>query len=371
MRDKASVHRIGLSIARAMLFIFLGICSTPTFAQWKNPHKVKSRLRFQKIKPDLLQLDTLALKPGISFRGLSVVSDLVFWVSGSKGTIGRTIDGGDTWKWYQVEGFEQTDFRDIHAFDAQSALIMGIGSPGYILHTFNGGESWRTVYQNDHPDVFLDAMHFWNSKSGIVIGDPIDNKVLVLRTFDGGQNWLTIKKEDAPPMDKGEAFFAASGTNVQALSAGEAVFVSGGASSNVFIRDKKIPLPLLQGNSSSGANSIAVRDARKRHKSKVFAVVGGDFSKDTLRKGNMVLTFNKGKTWEQPQTPPFGYRSCIIYLWKKVLVTCGTNGVDLSLDGGKNFRPITSTGFHVCASTPRSKWVLLAGNGRIGRIKVP
>lgn len=32
-----------------------------------------------------------------SLRGISIVSDDVAWVSGSNGSIGKTIDGGTTW----------------------------------------------------------------------------------------------------------------------------------------------------------------------------------------------------------------------------------------------------------------------------------
>ncbi|MEO6406616.1 MAG: oxidoreductase, partial [Ferruginibacter sp.] len=47
-----------------------------------------------------------------SLRGLSVVNDRTLWVSGSNGTVGRSLDSGNTWKWIQVKGFEKTDFRD-------------------------------------------------------------------------------------------------------------------------------------------------------------------------------------------------------------------------------------------------------------------
>src|SRR4051812_12313891 len=83
-----------------------------------------------------------------SIRGLSVVSDSVIWVSGSNGTVGRSIDGGQTFKWITVKGFEKTDFRDIEAFDTRSAIIMGIAEPAYILKTIDAGESWKVVYEN-------------------------------------------------------------------------------------------------------------------------------------------------------------------------------------------------------------------------------
>jgi hypothetical protein len=37
-----------------------------------------------------------------SIRGLSVVSDKILWVSGSNGMIGRSVDGGTTWKWGKI-----------------------------------------------------------------------------------------------------------------------------------------------------------------------------------------------------------------------------------------------------------------------------
>ena len=110
---------------------------------------------------------------------MSVVNNNVLWVSGSKGTVGRSIDGGATWKWVKVPGFEKTDFRDIEAFDKNTAIIMGVADPAYILRTSDGGNTWQTVYENKTPGIFLDAMEFWNDRSGIVIGDPINNHFFI------------------------------------------------------------------------------------------------------------------------------------------------------------------------------------------------
>src|SRR5437868_5358165 len=121
-----------------------------------------------------------------SLRGLSVVNEQVVWVSGSKGTIGKTTNGGKDWKWFVVKGFEKAEFRDIEAFDASTAVIMNSSDkdPAYILRTTDGGESWRVVYENKAKGMFLDAMEFWNEAAGIVIGDPINGKFFVARTFD-------------------------------------------------------------------------------------------------------------------------------------------------------------------------------------------
>ena len=95
-----------------------------------------------------------------SLRGLSVVNDRVLWVSGSGGTVGKSMDSGTTWKWMTIKGFEKTDFRDIEAFDETTAVIMGIGEPAYILRTADAGSSWKVVYENKTKGMFLDAWNF-------------------------------------------------------------------------------------------------------------------------------------------------------------------------------------------------------------------
>jgi len=298
-----------------------------------------------------------------SFRGLSVVNNNVVWVSGSSGKIGRTINGGEIWEWYTVPGYEKTDFRDIEAFDKNTAIIMGIDTPAVILKTTNGGKDWKLVYRNNNQGMFLDAMAFWNIRSGIVIGDPINGKFFVARTFDGGDNWQEIPLDKRPTAAAGEACFASSGTNIQKLTKSEAVFVSGGRESNVFIRDKKIPLPILKGQESTGANSIGVKNKKE------FAVVGGNFNTKDSTTGNCAITVDGGLTFSEPTIAPHGYRSCIIYLKKQNWITCGLNGVDYSEDGGNNFRLISTNSFHVVQKAKKGNAVYFAGGGgRIGKL---
>ena len=99
-----------------------------------------------------------------SLRGLSVVNDNVVWVSGSNGMVGKSSNGGKNWKWMTVKGFEKKQFRDIEAFDANTAIIMGIAEPAYILKTTDGGETWKVVFENKTKGMFLDAMDFVNSQ---------------------------------------------------------------------------------------------------------------------------------------------------------------------------------------------------------------
>lgn len=298
-----------------------------------------------------------------SLRGLSVVSDNIVWVSGSGGSVGRSVDGGETWIWNKVKGFEKTDFRDIEAFDKNTAIIMGVASPAYILKTTDGGENWKVVYENKDTSMFMDAMEFWNEQSGIVIGDPIGGKIFIARTFDAGETWRGIPEANDPTADKGEAFFASSGTNVRKLSKSEAVFVSGGLRSRLFIRDKKIDLPILQGRETTGANSIAVKNK------KCMIIVGGDFNAKNDTTKNCVITSDGGETFTAPVVGPHGYRSCVEYLGKKNWISCGLNGIDYSTDEGQNWAWISKESFHAVRKAKKGKAVYFSGGGgRIGKL---
>jgi photosystem II stability/assembly factor-like uncharacterized protein len=333
------------------LFILLGLLS-PLFLMSQSP-----------------KLEMLTTGTATSLRGLSVVNDQVIWVSGSKGTIGRSVDGGQTWKWSVVTGFEKNDFRDIEAFDANTAIIMSVDAPAYILKTTNGGDTWKIVYENKTKGMFLDAMEFWNDKAGIVIGDPIEGKFFVARTFDGGLSWQEIPMDKRPQADSGEACFASSGTNIRVLDRDEAVFISGGLRSRLFTRNPTIALPLLQGTESTGANSIAVWNNRKMQGGRKLIVVGGDFTQSASTDKNCFYSNDRGKTWTAPVTPPHGYRSCVEYVSMQKAVSCGLNGIDITLDGGQNWTWISQEGFHVCRKAKNGTLIFFAGNnGKIGKI---
>lgn len=298
-----------------------------------------------------------------SLRGLSVVNDEVVWVSGSGGAVGRSVDGGETWNWKTVKGFEKADFRDIEAFDKNTAIIMAIADPAYILKTTDGGDNWKVVFKDTTKGMFLDAMEFWNEQSGIVIGDPIGGKIFIARTFDGGEHWRGIPTENIPTAETGEAFFASSGTNIRKLNKQEAVFVSGGMRSRLFIRDTRTDLPLIQGKESTGANSMAVKNK------KCLVVVGGDFTtKDDTTK-NCVITKDGGKTFTTPVTGPHGYRSCVEYLGRQNWICCGLNGVDYSDDDAANWKWISKDSFHAVRKAKKGKAVYFSGGGgRIGKL---
>jgi photosystem II stability/assembly factor-like uncharacterized protein len=295
-----------------------------------------------------------------SLRGLSVVSDQVIWVSGSGGNVGRSVDGGRTWQWTIVKGFEKRDFRDIEAFDDQTAVIIAIAEPAHILKTTDGGKNWKIVFTDSTKGMFLDAMDFLNKKRGIVVGDPIHDTVFLATTEDGGDSWR--RSAVGIKVQEGEAFFAASGTNIRYHPDGSFSLVSGGKASRLLGPRRTQVLDIIQGREMTGANSLATW-----HQQAV--IVAGDYenNKDTTK--NCVLSSDGMKNWRAPATPPHGYRSCVAYITRDQLICCGTSGVDISRDRGMNWQPISAESYHVCQKAKKGKAFFLAGsNGKIARL---
>ena len=302
-----------------------------------------------------------------SLRGLSVVNDKVVWASGNNGTIMKSTDGGKSWQSLVVTGYEKRDFRDIKAFDSNIALIMAVAEPALIVRTIDGGKNWQPVFEDSTKGMFLDAMDFADENTGMVIGDPINNKVFLALTVDKGESWIDPMRGDTsrlPSLFTNEAFFASSGTNIR-IKRNENkeltwTYVSGGMRSRVFTKSSTSEIPMIHGKESTGANSIAINSKND------IVVVGGDFKNDKDTAGNCVLSNDYGVTWHQPQTPPHGYRSCVCYINENQLVTCGTSGIDISNDGGTNWQLISSESFYVVQKAKKGSAIFLAGSG--GRI---
>ncbi|WP_316789910.1 WD40/YVTN/BNR-like repeat-containing protein [Pedobacter frigoris] len=306
-----------------------------------------------------------------SFRGMSIVSDQVAWVSGSNGTIGRTVDGGKTWQQIQPKGYEKLDFRDIEAFDKDRAVTVNAGSPAYVLVTSDGGASWKEVYKNVDSAIFLDGMGFWDNKNGIIFGDPINNKMQLLKTRDGGLNWQDVSGNLKSELSPGEAGFAASGTTIRTAGKGKVWIATGGSVSNIYFSDNYgyswsvFKCPIWQGENSTGPFSIDFYDQ------KTGVAVGGNYLKDKENPNNILLTADGGKTWEKPQKPVEGFRSGVLYVNKKTLLATGTSGTDVSNDGGKNWHKISDLSFNVVQKARKGSLILIAGNkGQIYQLKI-
>lgn len=296
-----------------------------------------------------------------SLRGLAVLNDNVIWASGSGGMVGRSLDGGKSWEWNKVAGFEKREFRDIEAFDQNTAIVIAIAEPGNILKTVDGGKTWKTVFTDTTKGVFMDAMDFSNAKYGMVIGDPIGDELYLLSTKDGGESWSRLKSGKFK-MEKGEAFFAASGTNI--INHGRDLYtaVSGGMISRLIQNGEAVEMPLAKGKETTGAYSIAIYKDQA-------AVVGGNYTSDTARAGNCVLfKLSQPNNFRIPAEPPHGYRSGVEFITGGQLICCGTSGVDVSNDLGMHWTLISKDSYNVVKRSKTGRTVILAGDGKIAKL---
>lgn len=311
-----------------------------------------------------------------SLRGMSIASDQIIWVSGSNGTVGKSVDAGKTWRWMIVAGLEKRDFRDIEGFDSSTAIAMAVDNPAIIVKTTDGGATWKKVFERAIPGMFLDAMDFKNKKEGICIGDPLDVKqtktkqFYIIRTFDGGESWKEISLNKMPVAQPGEAIFAASGTNISFLdkSRFEYAFVTGGSVSNLHLmgskekQNKVMKIPIVQGKETAGTFSMAAA------KNNDIYCIGGDYkaAEDTFH--NYRYFTNDGITWNSAIVPPSGYRSCIRIINNKTFISCGPTGVDFAQNGQKEWKKVSNEGFNVCMVS-KGKQVFFAGDkGKIGKL---
>ena len=304
-------------------------------------------------------------KKGVSIRGLSIPDEQTIWASGSGGNIAKSEDGGTTFVWSQVRGYEKRDFRSIQAWNKKEAIIVAVGAPAIILKTKDGGANWVKVYENSDTNMFLDAIDFVNLKKGYVIGDPINGHFYLLQTKDKGETWKLVDNDYFKELPKeGEAFFASSATNLTHFKKHQ-FLVSGGKVSRLWMDGQPMDIPLLQGGNSTGANSVSISPDGDN-----LLVVGGDFSKDKLTDKNVVRLEKWNNVWKVKPTKgnPKGYRSCIQFLDSSNVIACGTSGVDISFDLGDNWLLISNESFHVLKKQPHTTKIFLAGTG--GKIGV-
>lgn len=298
-----------------------------------------------------------------SFRGLSIVSDKVMWASGSGGTVVKSTDGGKTFEKIVIPNFEKRELRDIEAFDSNTAVTIAIAEPAQILKTIDGGKSWTIVFTDSSKGMFLDAMYFANKMNGIIVGDPINGKAFIAETNDGGNSWM--QKDSTINLAEGEAFFAASGTNVLLVknkSKWRKLFVSGGKKSHFYDEGSRVDIPINQGKESTGANSIAA------YKNNAI-IVGGDFAADSIATNNCVLINLENHKISMPDINPVGYKSCVCFVTKKIVVSCGTSGVDISYNAGIIWKNISKESYHTVATDKKSKTVfLVGGKGKIAKL---
>jgi photosystem II stability/assembly factor-like uncharacterized protein len=297
----------------------------------------------------------------VALRGVSAVSEKIAWASGAKGTFLRTVDGGVTWVPGIVPGSADADFRGVRALSDKSAYLLssGTGALSRLYKTGDGGVKWDLLMVNSNPKGFWDSIAMWDPMHGILLGDPVNGRFVIWTTSDG-DTWVEQK---GPPALPQEGAFAASNTSLFVRGARDAWFGTGGAGGGrVFHSDDggkswTVSKTLLRHDSeSAGIFSLAFSDGRHG------VAVGGDYTKPEEAAGTIAITEDGGKTWTAPASQLPGYRSAVVYLDdKKMWLATGTSGSDVSVDGGRTWKPLGETGYNAMSFAGSVGWAVGPG----------
>ncbi len=338
-----------------------------------------------------------------SLRGVFVVNARTIWASGNQGTVVRSLDGGLTWENVAPKDLSKLDFRDIHAWDENQAIIMAAGQPAVFYSTKDGGQSWQKVYESPEPTAFFDAMEFAGGDSGLAFSDPVDGHLLLVKTSDRGQSWEVMPAEKSPQIAVGEAGFAASGTclcmlgsqvwiGLGGLHAGRQSATDKAESNKEVSGESAIPIVdssapnrarVWRGNVNSDQWSAVDTPLESTQSSGVFSVkfctpqigiaVGGDYQQPEQR--SIVACFSRdgGQSWQSAVSMPGGYRSAVAvtpYKGQRLWVCVGPNGTDGSDDDGEHWFPLSLEGFHAISISADGQLAIGVGSdGRIGRTR--
>ncbi|GAA4016314.1 oxidoreductase [Allokutzneria multivorans] len=296
------------------------------------------------------------------------MSDRVAWAGGSGGVVLRTVNGGRAWQRVDPPGASALQFRDIHAFDADRAVVLSIGegTDSRVYRTSDGGRSWQLAFQNAEPKAFYDCLTFFDSRNGIALSDPVDGKFRILSTSDSGRSWSVLPDKGMPPALAKEAAFAASGQCLVSSGRRDAWFATGGGTrSRVFHSDDRgrtwrATESPVAASESAGIFGMAFTGKREG------VAVGGDFANATGA-STVALTGDGGRTWQAGPSQLGGYRSGIAVRPRSV-VAVGPTGSDVSRDGGRSWTRLDGGSFDTVDCTTDGACWASGERGRIARL---
>ncbi|WP_405604618.1 oxidoreductase [Polaribacter sp. Asnod1-A03] len=305
-----------------------------------------------------------------SIRTIQVVDKDTVYYAGSIGDFGFTTNSGKTWttKTITYQDSIIPHFRSL-AKNGDAFFAFSIANPALLYKISK--DTTSLVYSENHEKVFYDALHFFDDgKHGIAVGDPTENCASIILTEDGGDSWTKIDCTNLPDFIEGEAFFAASNTNIKTF--GSTVWiVSGGTKARVLKSEdygktwQTYNTPIIQGNGPQGLYSVDFFDENNG------IVFGGDYSKPLENIANKAITKDGGKTWtlvSDKQNP--NYKSCVQYVPETngmEIFAVGKTGVSFSNNGGISWVDVSEEGYYTIQFVDKNTaW--LAGHNKIGKL---
>ena len=350
---------------------------------WSRESRVASRERASILALSLLAaplvgqspvLTDQSMKSSVRFQAVSALSGQVAWISGTRGTWARTLDGGKTWQAGMVPGADSLEFRDVQAASADTAWLLsaGNGDKSRIYHTTNGGRTWSIQFVSTDQRAFFDCIAFWDARRGIAISDAVESAFILLRTEDGGATWRRV--EGLPAAVEGEGLFAASGTCLLTGPDGFAWFGTGAAKTARVGRSRDYgktwtigKTPIVQNTTSSGLTSLAFWDNHRG------IAVGGDLNVTKEYTANVAISEDGGATWWPGGTLSFpgpAYGSAVVPGRSLTAVAVGPGGSAWTSDGGANWRSIDGVEYWSVGFGKDGIGWMVGPAGRIVRVEV-
>ena len=309
------------------------------------------------------------------FIGLYAVDENVVWAAGRAGQVVKTDDGGQTWKSMFVEGAEDIQFRDVHAFDGQTAYVLSIGNgtDSRIYKTTDGGDNWFISFQNEDENAFFDCFSFWDTQRGFAFSDSFEGEFTLIHTEDGGESWNRYDPAIVPDARDGEGAFAASGTCVHTWEGGHGWFATGASAVDTrVIRTtdygatwSEAITPIASLTTTEGISTLSVLDENN------LIVLGGDFTQRDSIYANVATSSDGGDTWARGGSAVLGgsiYGSSYVPgASSPTIVGVAPTGSTFSTDNGMTWTRIDSTDFWtVSFVSVDAGWA--AGPGGVSRI---
>lgn len=306
-------------------------------------------------------------------QAVSPVSEQVAWIGGHEGVVLRTDDGGERWQRVPAPAGDSLQYRDVHAFAWNSAVLLSAGSgpASRIYRTDDGGMSWTLGFLMDHAEGFLDCLDFWDESRGFAYGDSFDGTPYILLTEDGGTTWSRAGPEGLPAAGQGEGGFAASGTCARAGEAGQG-WIGTGAGGSARVLETldhgrtwtAAEVPVATG-SAAGVFTLAAADGR------IAMALGGDLDARESVSANAAVPTADGQ-WEPTSSAPVPgavYGSAVA---ANGVVAVGPPGAAYTTDGGASWHALDGVSAWAVEFAPGRRVGWAAGaDGRVWRIEWP
>jgi len=327
-------------VFNAFLLLLFTQCITKTKEQPQPKNTSKDTSQSNSVEEYQLTYQDIISDTSLNnehFRGLFIQDNDAF-IAGSKGTV-MTYNFQNQTNIKDSLGF-QYHFRDIH-FINETLYLMSIQSPAALIIQDQNNDV--RINQEEDSLAFLDGMDFWDNGEGILFGDPVDLYPYVTK-LTADQKFMRAPSSKLPELALNEAGFAASGTSIDCIGNGVAYIGWGGDEVRVFKTtdygeawtSQNTPMPKHQ--TGTGIYSLDFKDEMNG------VAVGGNWEYPECD-SSKIYTNDGGKTWLLSKGIQ-GYRSCVTHVTEDTYISTGTNGTDISYDGGKNWQMLDTIGFN-------------------------